>query len=213
MAPLPLSTLLMSAALVLLATGRDPAPASQQGRAGAANATEPQRAVESLLDAMAVLGRKDAPRAEQEAARRAATGALDMPGIARFVLGKNWSTLTPKQRERFMATFERLLERRAFPKAGSFFEDVEMSFEDTRPGEGTARIVTAAQSPEEGRVEIEYLVRSLPGGPRIEDVILDGASLRLNLRSQILKVLQKDGFEALLTKMQEKIAESDAEKD
>jgi phospholipid transport system substrate-binding protein len=68
---------------------------------------------------------------------------------------------------------------------------------------------TRARSRENRRaqpVEIDYLMHRDANGWRVYDVTTDGVSLVDNYRGQFNRIIDRDGFDGLLRKMQSRIA-------
>jgi phospholipid transport system substrate-binding protein len=181
------STLALTATLLAL---HAPPAASDPGPAGT---------VRLLLEGVT--------RPEGEARDAALRPLLDVEGLARFVLDREWSRRTAAEQADFVSLLEALLARRAFPKAASFFGDVTVEYRgvETRP-DRTARVVTAVTSADEGTVEVAYGLTLVDQRWRIADVLLDGVSLRVNLRATSQKVLDTQGFAALVARMRRRLA-------
>jgi phospholipid transport system substrate-binding protein len=208
---------LLLLAVPALGAARGQEPAAEEAGESEAD-SPPAQTVEALLDAISTLG--TAPEAPERApttpghqeALRTVRATLDLPGIARFALGREWGRLSASQRKQFQDLLTQLIERRALPKAGKFFADVAVSMGAVQPNNSRVRVTTTAESKSEGRVVIEYLLSQGKRGFKVEDVILDRVSLRTNLRSQVQKVIADDSFEELLAKMRRKLAgEEDVE--
>ena len=54
----------------------------------------------------------------------------------------------------------------------------------------------------EGEVDIDFRMKKDSENWRVVDVILDGVSMRNNLRSQFYKILRKNNFKELVRRMQ-----------
>ena len=66
---------------------------------------------------------------------------------------------------------------------------------------------TLVVHPEEGEVEVAYCLELQEGRWLIEDILLDGVSLRLDLRSQAQKILREESYEELKRRLREKLDE------
>ena len=60
----------------------------------------------------------------------------------------------------------------------------------------------------EGEVDIDFRMKKDSENWRVVDVILDGVSMRNNLRSQFYKILKKNDFKELVRRMQKKLKEA-----
>ena len=60
----------------------------------------------------------------------------------------------------------------------------------------------------EGEVDIDFRLKQSEEGWQVVDVILDGVSMRNNLRSQFYKILKKKDFKELVRRMGKKLKET-----
>lgn len=169
--------------------------------AGAQENGAPKAVVRSLLDA---IKRVDAGEKKAEAE---ALALIDVQNLSEFGLGKHWQGLTQKQRKDFVALLSQLLAVRAFSKAGSFFEGLEVSYDDVSQKKDESTVTTSVVSPEEGKVVVAYRLRRAEGRWLVFDVILDGVSLRTNIRAQFQKIIAAESYDELLRRMREKLEE------
>ena len=56
-------------------------------------------------------------------------------------------------------------------------------------------------------MEVGYCLELLDGTWLIEDILLDGVSLRLDLRSQTQKILREESYEELKRRLRKKLNE------
>jgi phospholipid transport system substrate-binding protein len=62
----------------------------------------------------------------------------------------------------------------------------------------------------EGEIEIDFFLQQNSDDWKIVDVHLDGVSMRNNLRSQFYKIMAKENFEKLVSRMEKKLKEAKA---
>ncbi len=60
----------------------------------------------------------------------------------------------------------------------------------------------------EGEVDIDFKMKQSAKKWLVVDVILDGVSMRNNLRSQFYKILKKNDFNELVRRMKKKLKEA-----
>jgi len=180
----------------------------------AADAGSPTVAVKTLVEALEDYKDGDAAvltaaeRERNEKAIQMARERLSVPLVSERAFGKRWQTLTEAQRKEFMDLFSTLLEQKAYPKSSSFFADLEVHYLGESVHEDRATVETEVFHPKEGEITIDYRLLRNGGGWVIVDVILDGASLAFDIRSQVAQVLAEDSFAALIERMKERLAES-----
>jgi phospholipid transport system substrate-binding protein len=73
-------------------------------------------------------------------------------------------------------------------------------------------VKTKAKSKSDAReeaLEITYRLQEKDGKWRVQDIVTEGVSLTSSYRSQFTKIIKKDGFPTLITKMKDKLAKGD----
>ena len=179
----------------------------------AAETGSPTVAVRGLLEALEEYKDGDAARlTPAEQARNAriiqiARERLSVRVVAERAFGKRWETLTEAQRNEFMGLFSTLLEEKAYPKSGSFFADLTVKFLGETVTGDRATVETEVVHPKEGEITIDYWLERNDGRWVIVDVVLDGASLAFDIRSQVTQILVKDSFPALIQRMKDRLTE------
>ncbi len=191
-----------------------------------AEATETEQAVAVVerlhADLLEVM--KDAESLGFEGRYRRLEGALDgsfdIAFMARHSVGRHWKKLPADQQERLAQAFRRFM---IASYAGRFDSYASQSFETlgSEPSaRGTLIVHTRVVEPGADDVELGYRLRSLPspGGTaaswRIIDVFYDGTISQLALRrSEYSSVLERDGFEALLAALEDRVVELAAAED
>lgn len=164
--------------------------------------------------------------AEQEAQRadvRKVVGSfLDYGELARRSLARHWDTLTPKQREEFTNTLRDLVERSYLKQihggsGGSDKPGYTIKYEkETKgvptPGESTvnATLLTTARG-KKVTVALEYKMLWKDHWV-VYDVLTDDQSMLENYRAEFNKIINKEGFDALLKRMKKKLDEQEKDK-
>ena len=129
----------------------------------------------------------------------------DLPKIARIVVGKQWEELTADQQAKLEAVFSKL----SISAYAHNFKDYSgesfgfVSEEET--GRGGVIIHTNLQIPGDKDVKFDYQMKKKDDGWQIMNIIADGVSDLALKRSEYTSVLSRDGFDALIAKMNEKI--------
>ena len=136
---------------------------------------------------------------------------FDIPAIGRFVLGRYWRKAKPPVREDFLSVFEEIMVQRFAPK---FARYAESRFEVglVRPlGPKGQYMVASTVVPAEGEpLHIDWRVRDKDGRLKILDVLGQGISMALTLRSEYASAIKSSGgrVEGLIEKLRARI-ESD----
>jgi phospholipid transport system substrate-binding protein len=129
----------------------------------------------------------------------------DLPKIARIVVGKAWEDFTPEQQNRLETVFSQLSVS-AYAHNFKAFSGESFSFvSEEETGRGGVVIHTSLQIPGEKDVKFDYMMKKKDEGWRIINIIADGVSDLALKRSEYTSVLSNNGFDALITKITEKI--------
>lgn len=126
--------------------------------------------------------------------------AVDIEGMAKDALGKNWSAQPTRKRNKFIEAF-----RGRFKKATSQQLDLYRSAQTKYTGEekvGDHDVKVTTELTVKGEpTEVGYVMRQEKQGWRIVDIIVDGVSTIDNYRSTFNKVIAKEGFDGLITRL------------
>lgn len=212
--PTPMKAFSLTGALVLLLLAVRPGPA-QQIAVAEVTAAPPDAVVaqvnESLLGAM----REAETLAFQGRYDRLAPvfgAAFHFPFMARVAAGRYWRDLDPEQRALLADAFAHMsvttYAARFDGYAGQSFQ-VGETIEQPRGG---ALVRNRLIKSDGEAVAIDYLLRDFDGRWRIVDVFLDGSISEIaTKRSEYTSILEQDGFDGLLARINAKIAELAAE--
>ncbi len=129
----------------------------------------------------------------------------DLTKIARIVVGREWLNLSEEQKQQLTEVFTDLS---IASYAHNFKEFSGESFKfDSK--EETARggiiIHTYLQIPDDKDVKFDYMLKKTGDNWRIINIIANGVSDLALKRAEYTTILKRDGFEALIAKITEKI--------
>jgi len=126
-------------------------------------------------------------------------------------LRTSWGSLSPEQKATFMDRFKRLVIR---TYAKKFQPKTEFSVEYrgdpafTNPDKTDATVKTTVRG-KKAAADVDYLVGLADNGGRkawrAYDIIVDEVSMALNWRQQFEKIIAKEGFDSLITKIDKKL--------
>jgi len=129
----------------------------------------------------------------------------DLPKIARIVVGKQWEKLTSEQQAKLEAVFSQL----SISAYAHNFKDYSgesftfISEEET--GRGGIVVHTNLVIPGDKDVKFDYMMKKKDDSWQIINIIADGVSDLALKRSDYTSVLNREGFDALIAKINEKI--------
>ena len=184
----------------------------------AAEAGEPQELIRrTLTDVLAVLSDDalKAPAQRQERLKRLAqvvAPSFDFKEMARRSLGQHWHRLTPTQQEEFVQLFSPLLLQslvqriayRATTSAAGYgsVPNAIQYVQETIDPDGDASVQTVMTYAQEQTTEdIEYLLLRRNGTWKVYDVVVEGASMVTNYRTQFAQILRQESYADLIQRL------------
>lgn len=155
--------------------------------------------------------RTDSDRSRRQAEVNAALrDLLDYNTLASAALVDHWPALTPAQRTEFVELLRQLVER-SYSRNLESTHNYTIRYTNTDVRPAASVVHTLARSRSNGRapeIAIDYELRQTAGVWKVTDVITDGVSLVRNYRSQFHRIVQRDGWDALIRRMRERLASS-----
>jgi phospholipid transport system substrate-binding protein len=138
---------------------------------------------------------------------------LDYQRLSEDSLGEEWGKLKAEQQKEFTDLLTQLV-RRSYEKnlRKTLAFNIEYLTEKAM-GDGSVMVVkTRAVHKTDKREEpiaIDFSMVQRDGKWRVKDIITDEISLISSYKGQFGRIIKKDGFPALITKMKDKIAKGD----
>ncbi len=160
----------------------------------AAAAADPTALVSSLGNrALEVLG-KDATQSQRVARfRELLREDFDVPGIARFVLGRYWNIATEEQRAEFVKLFEEYIAV-AYATRLAEYSGEKFKVTGSRPDADGALVSSQILRPAGAApVKVDWRLTERTGSYKISDVSVDGISMAVTQRSEFASVIQHNG--------------------
>jgi len=147
-------------------------------------------------------------KAENKKHSNTAVSILKIPEISKKVLGKYWRKYNAKQQNQFQELLGDLFVYVAFPSSAKFFSDLDLIYGKPKRKKDTVLVPLTVMHKKEGEVDIGFLLKQSSKNWLVVDVILDGISMRNNLRSQFYKILKRNDFKELVRRMEKKLKEA-----
>ncbi|MFO0747680.1 MAG: ABC transporter substrate-binding protein [Myxococcota bacterium] len=136
-------------------------------------------------------------------------GLIDYDGFASRTLKTTWPTLNPTQRATFIDKFKALVIR---TYAKRFQPKTEFTVEHRAPPSylGTDQTEAKVQTTVRGKkvaADVDYMLvwKADKKAWFAYDFVIDDVSMSLNWRGQFEKIIAKDGFDALIAKIDKKV--------
>ena len=137
---------------------------------------------------------------------------IDYDAFAERTLKTTWPKLTAPQRELFKSSFRKLVIRtyaKKFNPGARFTVEYRGDAVFPDAGKPEARVRTTVRHDKIG-ADVDYLLmrRAVAGVEawRASDITIDDVSMALNWRIKFEKIVAKDGFDALIRKIEERTA-------
>jgi phospholipid transport system substrate-binding protein len=197
-----------------------PEPARAQATASAAvMAGDPTAMVKGVIDqATAVVRDTQTPTPERDRRLRAIAEAnFDFADMARTTLGYHWRQITPQQRAQFVPLFTSFMENVYLSKLQ------EYSVQKVRQNINTSNVSFVGQQlvgaddaevhstvllkDQPPPIKVDYMLRRDGSEWKIYDLSIDAISVMANYRNQFNRVLNNDGYPALVAMLQKKSQE------
>lgn len=130
---------------------------------------------------------------------------LDRERTAQWVLGANWRTATPAQREQFIAEFSDLL-LRTYGTALRQYDSEKLNYLPAQAPPGADRVTVRTEiiRPDGPKVSVDYLLTNRSGEWKVYDVIIENVSLVVTYRSEYSAIIKRDGMDGLLKQLSDR---------
>lgn len=135
--------------------------------------------IQDTSDRLVKIANSSATREEKRERLRAVIDAnVDVDEIARFCLGRFWTTATPEQRKDYVRLFRDLL----LTKISSHFSEysgVRVTMGRGRIDAGQEVVNTTVERRNTAAMQVDWVVSRASGGPKVVDLLAGGTSLRM----------------------------------
>ena len=190
-----------------VAAKADPPPASSSPMAELKKSNE-------KLDKILQKNRPNwSPEAELQRSevRKLVGSFLDYGELARRALAKHWDGITGKQREDFVETLRELVERSYLKQVhGNANYNIKYDKETKQDSEATVTgVLNTMARGKKVKIALEYKMLWRGDHWVVYDVVTDEQSMLENYRAEFNKIINKEGFDALMKRMKKKLAEKD----
>ncbi|MEM9071798.1 MAG: ABC transporter substrate-binding protein [Myxococcota bacterium] len=175
----------------------------------AAQADDAQRFLEQKHNAVTRVMQR-APSSNRDAQlTRMLSELLDYRELSRRSLGAHWEAQSDEQKDEFVSLLQRLVERsyrQNLQRTLSF----QVAYENAEARGEEALVQTEARSRENRRappVSIDYLLRRDGRTWKVVDLTVDdGMSMVQSYRRQFDRIIEREGWDGLIRRMQQRLA-------
>ena len=171
-----------------------------------AEPSDPSAVIREMADAVVAVLNDAALDAAQRRQRieDIAMQSFDFDTISRLALGRNWKSLSGGQQEEFRREFRALLSESYGRRIDRYDQEKVEILGERAEQRGDVTVKTKIVGGQANDIQVDYRLRQKDGSWRVIDVVVEGASLVSNYRSQFAEVLSQGGPESLLKRMRER---------
>ena len=160
----------------------------------AETAADPATVITNLGNqALQVLGKNVGSEQRVARFRQLFTEDFDVPGIARFVLGRYWNIATEPQQQEFVRLFTDYIAL-AYSNRLAEYSGETLRVTGTRPAPDgslvSSEIIRTNGAPP---ARVDWLLTQHDGAYKISDVVVEGISMATTQRSEFASVIQRNG--------------------
>ena len=134
---------------------------------------------------------------------------IDLDLVGRLILGRYWRTADDGQRQQYLELFREYalanLASKLHLYQGQSFEVTGAKVVSDKDALVTSRILSDGEPP----LQVEWRLRERNDGGLVTiDLIVEGVSLIVTLRSEFASVIERLGFDGLLAELRQRIAQT-----
>ncbi|MBO0711116.1 MAG: ABC transporter substrate-binding protein [Acetobacteraceae bacterium] len=151
-----------------------------------------------------------APLAEKRRQMRAFIDrVVDVEAVARFCLGRHWNEASPAELRDYVTEFHAVLVNNIVSRMGDYHKtELHVTYGAPEPRDDGVHVPTTVEQAGSPPAQVAWVVRLGPGGPHVVDVLAEGTSLRVTVRSDFNAYLAQhaNAIDALVAALREQNA-------
>jgi phospholipid transport system substrate-binding protein len=133
---------------------------------------------------------------------------VDVDAVARFCLGRFWRQATANQQQNYLRQFHAVMTNAVLVRVGDYeHNEVRVAVERPEIRDGNVQIATVVERAGTPPARVIWVVDANADNPRVVDLIAEGLSLRLTVRSDYNAFLVRHGnnIDALIDALRQQI--------
>lgn len=181
-------------------------PSTTGNGPGTAAVKSANEKIAGLLKEKPAAGSKE----EKELATKVTTSVrdfLDIDELGKRAMADQWDKLTKEQQAEFLTTLRALIEDNYVRGLRANLQYTVDYTGETTDKDGNTIVTTTVNTKRKGRtvkIGIDYVLKKDNGKLKAWDVKTDGVGLVENYKTQFNKIIEKEGFAGLISKMKKK---------
>lgn len=167
--------------------------------------------VKSTSDQLVAIVNSTDPLAQKRLRLREVLDATaDVNDIAQFCLGRFWRLATPEQQRQYLTLFHELLAIEISGHLGEY-QGVRVTLGAARTAADTEIVITTVERPANPANQVDWVISTTTGAPRVVDLLAGGTSLRLTQSADFTAYLARHQYNIheLIVGMQQQIAQNE----
>lgn len=135
--------------------------------------------------------------------------SVDIPYVAKFVLGRYWRTATPEQQAKYLAAYEPFLIKNYVSRVARYSGQT-YTLGTARPTDDGAIVGMTLHTPDGSApdVIVNYRLSKTPQGYKVIDILVEGVSLLNTQRSEFASVVANKGLDYLISALEKRAAKT-----
>ncbi|HEU4617314.1 MAG TPA: ABC transporter substrate-binding protein [Gammaproteobacteria bacterium] len=174
------------------------APAEAAAAPADARTETPEAAIERLYRALVEAAGAGGVEERYRRLDPVVAATHDLPYIAELTIRRQWDSLTPDQRQRFVDAFQRLSVMTYASRFGALKPGMLEVTHGERAGDDRAQVEATLTTASGEVIPFEYLLHETDGGWKIINILADNVSDLALKRAEYREVLEKGGVEDLI---------------
>lgn len=130
------------------------------------------------------------PNASKQALQPVIDQNVDIPVIARFCMGRAWNSATPAQQQAYTQLFHQVMLNNISGHLGEY-RGVKFTLTGSRAQGSDYLVSTVINRPNQPDANVQWVVSTSSGAPKVIDVVAEGTSLRLTQRQDYASYLSR----------------------
>jgi phospholipid transport system substrate-binding protein len=158
---------------------------------------------------VAIVNSPGAPPEKRRQLEQVVDSTVDVDDIGHFCLGRFWRLATPEQQKQYMELFRNLLVTKVVGHLGEY-QGVRVTMGLARANEDTEIVITTVERPRTPTMQVDWVISTASGHPKIIDLLAGGTSLRLTQSADFAAYLAQHQYNVheLLEGMQQAVEQS-----
>lgn len=155
-----------------------------------------------------IVNSPDPPQEKRRSLQRVIDRTVDVNDIGQFCIGRFWRIATPAQRQEYRRPFGDLLVTEIAAHLGEY-QGVRVNVGLAQAAEDIGVVRTTTEHSNNPTSQVDWIISTATGGPKIVDLLAEGTSLRLTQSSDFAAYIARHQYniQELIEGMRQLIAQ------